>query len=537
LRRSICAVALVGVYGCSTPEGGDRSDDFASADQTEQINASLLLAAEASERSGDWTSAADYWASLLSKDPTNPRYSLGLGTALRHVSHYTEATQVLREALLHHPDDPALIAAYGKALLSAGSQEEALQELQRAAAMMPSDWRIQSALGVAYGMADQSALADQHYRQALTLSPDNPAILNNYALHKALSGDLPVGLDLMERAVDSVDATSQMRQNLALLLAISGDLGRAEMIVRSEMSTDAADRQMDFLESVAGADLEVLENYVGQGVVTIESETLQPPSEAETVVNLTNIGEAGDENFLDEADEVVVIDAVEFEMESPAVPIEVEVISDGAAVTTASEDIDVLPPVIVEPAAEPAEMQVVEIVETPTADAVGVVETDQTSEVADGEIEQVDTSALTAALEDQGLSGTLLVVATPTGSDAESLSEPVVDEALSSPPLEQEVLVSSTFVETEPVPSDGPVYRVQLAALGTQAAAEAGRAKLEDELSAPLGSTSLDVREGTTSEGAPTWRIFAGAFAQRDNAEALCASIKADGGDCYVRRD
>jgi len=531
LRHGVCAAALVVLAACTTPQATDQQVDEVPADVSEQITDSMVMAAEASGRSGDWGSAATYWNNLLNKDPTDARYAIGLGTALRHLARYDDSVKVLRDSLVHNPNDPELVAAYGKALLSAGAQLEAVGELQRAAAMTPGDWRIQSALGVAYGMSENGALAEQHYRQALALSPGNPQVLNNYALHKALGGDLATGLQLMEQAASSVDATSQVRQNLALLLAVAGDMPRAEQIVRAELTPEAADRQLAFLETLVAEDLDNLESYVGQGVTVIESEALIAP-ETGNVVDLTNVEEP--ETFLTDAGDVVTIEpalepAIEVEPVPATEPVEDEV---PEVVAMETEEVIVVAPV------EPAE---------PEVDAALVIE------------EEADADGDASGLIDEELSGeTLLIVEASDAEDDNLQPDPDIVADPPSPPLEEEVAVvrAMEVVDDEPLPepapepepapvpevvdlpaSDGPRYLVQLAALGSQAAAESGVSSLGSQLGEVEGIESLMIEQGTTADGTPTWRIFAGAFAARSDADALCAAIKDSGGDCYVRRE
>ena len=275
VRRSVSMAVLMVLLGCSgLPSVDDLFENEVSGDTSQRIIDSLVLAAQASERSGDWVGAAQYWGNLLGKDPSNQIYSLGLGTALRQLGQFSESVQVLRGAIPYHPDDSELLAALGKSLLAAGYQPDAIVELRKAAAIAPSDWRVQSALGIAHSMGEQLSLADQHYRQALILSPGNPTVLSNYGLHKAINGDMPTALLLLKKANESLDATLQVRQNYALLLVLNGDMEAAEMIVRSDLIPEAADRQLAFFESMRGEDFDNLANVIGQGTATIELEEL-----------------------------------------------------------------------------------------------------------------------------------------------------------------------------------------------------------------------------------------------------------------------
>ena len=539
---------MMTLVACVAPEnGGQTQDDYVPEDVSEQITDSLILAAEASERSGDWSGAVNYWSSLLNKDPANPRYTLGLGTALRRIGQYDESVRVLRDGLGHNPNDPSLVAAYGKSLLASGDQKNAMVELQRAASMVPGDWRIQSALGVAYGMAEQSVLAEQHYRQALALSPGNPTVLNNYALHRALDGDLATALELMEQAASSIDATTQVRQNLALLMAIDGDMLRAEQIVRSELTQEAADRQLAFLATLGPSDLDDLESYAGGGVATIESGRLPAPVEASSVVDLTNLETPAEETFLAEDRDTVEIEVVELEEIAPEPEVAVE--------PKVMEELDLNPVAVDEASVE----GVVDAIKPDTAES-DLIEAESAGEPGVSE----DTASVSTTLAEQGGDGELLIVTAPAlepAADVENVA-PVLEPEPPSPPDEDDVAAieattvramepevepgESEFVATEPaqasttdvvsVPLDEG-YHVQLAALGSEAAAQAGAQSLANDLRDVSGVDDLTIHPGTTSDGSPTWRIFAGSFESRTDADGLCAAIKESGGDCYVRRE
>lgn len=549
LRQSVSMVALLAVLGCAQPPGTEEVfEREVSSDTSEQIIDSLILAAEASERSGDWGGAAQYWGNLLGKDPTNQHYALGLGNALRRLSQFNESVQVLRDALPYHPEDPALLAAYGKSLLAAGYQPDAVIELQKAAAIAPSDWRVQSALGVAYGMGGQLGLAEQHYRQALILSPGNPTVLSNYGLHKAINGDMRAALLLLEEASNSLDATLQVRQNYALLLVLTGNMEAAETIVRSDLVPEAADRQLAFFESMRGEDLDNLENFVGQGTAVIETEELLAASEGDNVVNLTNIETEDPDAFLDEPEEEVVVEALEIELPEP----EPEVV----AVETAEPDI--LAPEIIVSAVEPEpevmveEEPVIEAVEAETVPEEIDVMAPEPEPVDDGVVEVDSPEPVIDLIPDIGED--LLVIVPQETVQAEPVQEVEVESepqiaALPTPPLESALVIEPgdqvvTSSVPEPAVAEADVmasgkrfYRVQLAALSSESAAMNGRDQFSRDLAGDLSESDLVIQQGTAGSGDPTWRVLAGAFARQSDAEALCASIKDAGGDCYVRRD
>ena len=523
LPRMLALSCLLAVAACQGGNNGANYNDGESVDGSQdQIVDSLILAAQASEASGDWIAATQYWGSLLQRDPTNARYARGLGESLRRTANYGDAVQVLRQGVNQNPESAALVAELGKALLAAGQRDEAIATLNQAAAMDGSDWTVQSALAVAYGMTGKPDLADQHYRQALALSPDNPVVLNNYALHLAINGRLGDGLAMMEQATRLNGATSKMRENLALLLAVNGDIVRAEEIVRAELPRDSADRQMAFLRTLTPSDLVNLSGLVENSELVIDSTALAPPAGGSNVVDLTNTG-ADDSSFLEDQPGVVVVEE-EVYVAPPA-----GASGDGADLTLAQQS-----------AALSASL----------ADALegnGAAQEAPAAVVAEPVPEPV---ALPAAAPppppplEEAVAVTMAPAPEPlpepapvavTAPAAEPVVETVVEEMPQAAPdvAAPDVAAAETVAEVVA----GPAWRVQLASLASADAAETGRNRALAAHPGLLEAQPVDVVSAVLDNGNTTWRVLAGRYADKSGAIALCEAIRAEGGDCFVMKD
>jgi Flp pilus assembly protein TadD len=249
----------------------------ASATTQTQIDDSFVSAAQTSEASGDYLGAASYWQSLLDREPTNLDAALGLAESLRHLEQYAHAIDVLNSALAHHPDDPRALGLYGRTLVQIGEATQAIAPLEAAAAQDPNVWETYAALGVAYGMVNQPEKADEANLRALAISPGNPKVLNNMGLAAAMDGNLDGAIDLLERAAEHDEADIAVRQNLALLLAYRGDVGRAEELARQDLPQELADRNIAFYRSIANDDIENIEDLVNQSAFHVEEEALEVP--------------------------------------------------------------------------------------------------------------------------------------------------------------------------------------------------------------------------------------------------------------------
>ena len=540
-----CLLAVAGCQGGGSPDsqGGDGAVDGTDT----QIADSLVLAAQASEASGDWEAAAQYWGSLLQRDPNNERYARSLGESLRHTGNYAEAVQVLRQGAALNPQSEPILAELGKAQLAAGQRDEAIATLTQAQAMDGTDWTVASALAVAYGMAGMPDLADQHYRQALALAPQNPVVLNNYALHLAINGRLDDGLKLMEDAVRLPGASSQIRQNLALLLAVKGDMGRAEEIVRAELPRNDADRQMAFLRTLSSDDLINLGGMVDQSEMVIDSTALLPPAGTGNVADLTNTG-AGGASFLEDQPGVEVIEeellvAPELAPAEPADTMGEQTLAQQSAALSASladalesngnagetveavavEEAEPLPQAVTLPADEPS---------TPPIEETVVEEAIVEDVVAEAAPEPVAAPAL--PLEEEPVPEPVaVVVAAPAPEPvAIAATEPVADPA-PEPVVEA---VTEPAAEPAPVPA-GPAWRVQLASLASEDAAEVGRSRALAAHAGLLGTLPVDIVSALLDNGNTTWRVLAGRYADKGDAVALCEALRTEGGDCFVMKD
>jgi Flp pilus assembly protein TadD len=85
------------------------------------------------------------------------------------------------------------------------------------------------------------------------LSPENPAILANMAMGPLTAGDLDTAESLLRRAVSHPEAGLQVRQNLALVLGLKGDMAEAERMLRRDLPPEAADASLAWLRQRSSA--------------------------------------------------------------------------------------------------------------------------------------------------------------------------------------------------------------------------------------------------------------------------------------------
>lgn len=216
-----------------------------------QVGSTLNEAVAEAEQANDWAAAAEYYRALLERTPNDEKIALRYARALRYAGFGAEAAGILIPIFEKKPADAQIAAELGKDMIAAAQPAKAVETLKRASALAPKSWEILSALGVAYDYQDMPAEAQESYLKALELSPENPVVLNNLALSQAKSGALPIAIATLERAARQPRARIQVRQNLAVLLALKGDAAAAERLVRQDLPGDIAGRNAAVLRLLA----------------------------------------------------------------------------------------------------------------------------------------------------------------------------------------------------------------------------------------------------------------------------------------------
>jgi Flp pilus assembly protein TadD len=242
---ALLGLALLSACAAETGSGGGSTLD------KPEISRSLLDAAAMAAAQGDHATAAGYYRNVYLREPGNTRAGVGLMQTLREQGDLEQARQVADAVLLAKPNDAAVVSEVGKVRLASGQLPNAVALLQRAVELDPGDWKSRSALGVAYDRLGESAKAEETYRAALGISPNNPVVLNNLALSRVLANDLPGARDLLQRAVASSRSDVRVRQNLALLYALSGNMAQAEALTLQDLPPDLARATLAYYRELA----------------------------------------------------------------------------------------------------------------------------------------------------------------------------------------------------------------------------------------------------------------------------------------------
>lgn len=149
----------------------------------------------------------------------------------------------------------------------------AINFAEQAAEHSPKSAEMRTLLGNIYFAAGRFASAEGAYRDSLSLQSEQPQVVlrlalvqiaqgrkaeavnflnsarasldaSDYGLALALAGRVDEAVAVLQDRARAVDADSQVRQNLALALALSGDWANARIIASQDLSPEAVDARI-----------------------------------------------------------------------------------------------------------------------------------------------------------------------------------------------------------------------------------------------------------------------------------------------------
>ncbi|MEL6362566.1 MAG: tetratricopeptide repeat protein [Pseudomonadota bacterium] len=250
LQKAASALALAfGLAACAS--GGQNLDVANEGENLDYENSIEVYSDPAADPNGlDPVAAAAFWGSVYDRDPKNWEAAVKYSAALRKIGSIDQAVNVMVNVNNRNGEEPLVDFETGKALIEAGRAFEAVRYLEEAAAALPSDWKVMSAYGVALDQIGEHQAARAKYDYALSLNPKSVQILNNKGLSYALEGNLAEAVHVLRTAVSTPGADARIRQNLALALAIKGDLFQAERLARSDLPPQIANQNIDYFRSL-----------------------------------------------------------------------------------------------------------------------------------------------------------------------------------------------------------------------------------------------------------------------------------------------
>jgi len=223
--------------------------------------AALALSACASNRAsmsdpietGSISSDGSTLSALAARYKAHPRDKVTIiyyAAALRSAGQPEQAVSVLEAGQAIFKNDLDIKIAYSKALTAAGRFSQALNVADDAINPASPDWNALLVKGAILDQNGQNAEARAVYTQALLIAPGEASLEANMGLSFAMTNDLGQAEQHLRKAMTMRGATSQIRQNLALVIGLQGRFKEAQEIYAQELPADQVEANMSYIRAL-----------------------------------------------------------------------------------------------------------------------------------------------------------------------------------------------------------------------------------------------------------------------------------------------
>ncbi len=183
-------------------------------------------------------------------NPRNKNIIINFAAVLRAVGQSGQAVAVLQQAISIYPKDMDIKIAYAKALAADGKFSQALTIIDQTIMPDNPDWNALLVKGAILDQMGQNQAARKLYIQALTISPNQASIEANLGLSYAMTNNLAKAEEHLLRAVSMANATSQIKQNLALIYGLQGKFDKARAIYSQLLPPEQVKSNMAYIRAL-----------------------------------------------------------------------------------------------------------------------------------------------------------------------------------------------------------------------------------------------------------------------------------------------
>jgi Flp pilus assembly protein TadD len=229
----LVGVAALALSACASNRTASMpAPDYAAMPRTEMLTALSELTAR-------------YKASPRDRD-----IALNYAAALRVNGQTGQAVAVLETAMSDHPQDTGVNVAYAKALTADGRFGQALNVIDNAIRPEAPDWNALSVKGAILDQLGRHGEARELYVQAMVYAPYEPSLEANLGLSYSLTNELAAAEEHLRRAASMPGANSRVRQNLALIVGLSGRFDEARALYAAELPPDQVEANMAYVRAM-----------------------------------------------------------------------------------------------------------------------------------------------------------------------------------------------------------------------------------------------------------------------------------------------
>jgi Flp pilus assembly protein TadD len=194
--------------------------------------------------------ATEWWGRKYAENTRDLVPALNYARNLKAMGEKERALAVLQQAAIFHGESRELASEYGRLALDMDQINVANRLLAMADDPIHPDWRVVSARGTVLAKQGKYGDAIPFYERALTLAHDQPSLLSNLALARAMNGEPGKAEQLLRQASASDPGSLKIRQNLALVLGLQGKYDEAKQIASVDMPADKVEANNEYLRRV-----------------------------------------------------------------------------------------------------------------------------------------------------------------------------------------------------------------------------------------------------------------------------------------------
>jgi len=244
LKEHIPFDTIDGIFDAETGSV-DQIQRAAATPEEIAITTALRESAAVSEQQYRYEIAAVHYRRLTELEPENVQAALGLARNLRYVGLPKDAVLFLKAVLSKREKETVLQVELVKAQIASGLLNDAEEGLATLDELASTDWEFHALHGVLYDHLGRFEDAQNSYGAALEFSPRNVSVLNNLSISLAQAGKLDEAISLLIDLVNSEYANPQVRQNLALLYGLKGDLAEAMSLANEDLPPETVAQNLE----------------------------------------------------------------------------------------------------------------------------------------------------------------------------------------------------------------------------------------------------------------------------------------------------
>jgi Flp pilus assembly protein TadD len=189
-------------------------------------------------------------AARYKKQPKDKVVIIYYAAALRAAGQSDQAVSVLEAGLAVHGKDIDIRISYAKALTAAGRFDQATNIINGAINPASPDWNALLVKGAILDQQGRNAEARAVYTQALLIAPGEASLEANLGLSYAMTNELGKAEDHLRKAVAMRGATSQIRQNLALVIGLQGRFDECRELFARDLPPDQVEANMAYIRAL-----------------------------------------------------------------------------------------------------------------------------------------------------------------------------------------------------------------------------------------------------------------------------------------------